>query len=287
MLERLLRKLALQETNGLFELSVVVVDNDTVGPASETVMRLRTELGLDISYDIEPEQTIPAARNHGLRLAKGNYIGIIDDDEFPPQHWLSTLYRAIKIFAVDGALGPVHPFFDRRPPAWLEKSRFCERAVYRTGTILNWSQTRTGNVLIRREVFDRHHLLFDESFTTGGSDREFFKQAMKAGSRFLAVEEAPVYEIVTPERWSRRYYLKRALVNGANAYKNSLTEMHGFSRVKNPTKSAVAVMIYAVAVPICACLGTYALMNCLERGLHHLSRSLAMVGINLINERNF
>ena len=83
MLERLLRNLALQETGGSFDVSVVVVDNDAAGPANETVIGLGKELGLDITYGVEPEQTIPAARNRALGLARGNYIAIIDDDEFP------------------------------------------------------------------------------------------------------------------------------------------------------------------------------------------------------------
>jgi succinoglycan biosynthesis protein ExoM len=70
MLERLLRNLALQETGGLFDFSVVVVDNDAPGPARETVMRLREELGLDMTYGIEPVQAIPAARNHAVRLRR-------------------------------------------------------------------------------------------------------------------------------------------------------------------------------------------------------------------------
>jgi glycosyltransferase involved in cell wall biosynthesis len=287
MLERLLRKLALQETERLFDFSVVVVDNDAAGPARETVMRLRAELGLDITYDIEPEQTIPAARNHALRLARGNYIGIIDDDEFPPQHWLVTMYRAIRAFDVDGTLGPVHPFFEKPPPTWLIKSGFCERPVHHTGTLLNWDQTRTGNVLIKKEVFDKYHLCFDLKFKTGGSDREFFKQAMAAGYRFVAVEEAPVYEIVPPERWRKNYYLKRALVNGSNAYRNSVNQKDGLSWVKVPMKSTVALMVYAVAIPFCACLGSHVLMNCLVRGAHHLSRLLTMLGIELVKKRDF
>lgn len=287
MLERLLRNLALQETGGLFDYSVVVVDNDATGPAKETVNRLKVELALEIIYGIEPEQTIPAARNHALRLAKGNYIGIIDDDEFPPQHWLITMYRAIRTFDVDGALGPVHPFFEQKPPAWLMKGRFCERPVHRTGTLLHWEQTRTGNVLLKKEVFDKHHLCFDLKCKTSGSDRVFFREAMQAGCRFVAVEEAPVYEIVTPERWTRSYYLKRALVHGFNAHRNGVSEMRGFSRVVMPLKSTAALMTYALAVPFCACLGSHVLMNCLERGCHHLSRLSAMLGIELINKRNF
>lgn len=287
MLERLLRNLALQETGGFFDFSVIVVDNDASGPARETVMRLKEELGLNITYSIEPERTIPAARNHALRLARGNYIGIIDDDEFPPHQWLFTLYRAIQTFGVDGALGPVRPFFEKKPPDWLVKGRFCERPVYRTGTLLHWDQTRTGNVLLKKDVFDKHHLCFDLKWKTSGSDRAFFKEAMKAGCRFVAVEEAPVYEIVPPERWKKSYYLKRALVHGFNAHRNSVSEKNGFSRVVVPMKSMVALMAYSIATPFCACLGTHALMNCLERGCHHLSRLSAMLGIELVKKRDF
>jgi glycosyltransferase involved in cell wall biosynthesis len=287
MLERLLSKLALQETDGHFDFSVVVVDNEASGLAQETVMRLQSKLDLDISYNIEPEQTIPAARNHALRLARGNYIGIIDDDEFPPQQWLVTLYRAIRVFDADGALGPVHPFFEQEPPAWLLKSGFCTRPAYRTGTLLRWDQTRTGNVLIRKDVFDKHNLCFDIRFKTGGSDQAFFRQAIRAGCRFIAVEEAPVYEIVPPERWTKSYYIKRAMVNGFNAYRYSMNETHGFSRIRGPIKQSSALFAYILAFPLCACLGRHMWMNCLVRGGYHLSWLLAMLGIELVNKRNF
>jgi len=287
LLERLLRKLALQETGGLFEFSVVVVDNDARGPARETVMWLKAELGLDISYGIEPERTIPAARNHALRLARGNYIGIIDDDEFPPQHWLITMYRTMRMFDVDGGLGPVHPFFEQKPPAWLVKSGFCERPVHRTGTLLQWDQTRTGNVLIKREIFDKNSLFFDVKFKTGGSDREFFRQAMRVGCKFVAVEEAPVYEIVPPERWSKGYYLRRALVNGYNAHKYGVGELSGLSWLTLPVKLMGATLIYAMALPFCICLGGHIVMHCLEKECYHVSRLLATLGIELVKKRNF
>ena len=287
MLERLLRTLALQETGGLFDISVVVVDNDAAAPARETVLRLEKELSLKITYGIEPEQTIPAARNHALRLSHGNYIGIIDDDEFAPQNWLLTMYKAIDTFNVDGALGPVHPFFESKPPAWLIKGGFCERPVHPTGTLLRWDQTRTGNVLLKKDVFDKHHLQFDLKWKTSGSDRAFFKEAMTVGCRFVAVEEAPVYEIVPPERWKKSYYLKRALVHGFNAYRNSVVELRGFSRAAVPVKLIGALIVYAVATPICACFGTQVLMRYLEKGCHHLSGLLAMLGIELVKKRNF
>lgn len=282
-----MRSLRLQETAGLFDFSVVAVDNDASGPARNTVSRLGVELGLEINYGIEPEQTIPAARNHALRLARGNYIAIIDDDEFPPQTWLVTLYRAIQTFEVDGALGPVFPFFDRKPPAWLLKGHFCERPVHSTGTLLDWSQTRTGNVLLKKDVFDLHKLQFNEKCRISGSDRVFFKEAIQLGCRFVAVEEAPVYEIVPPERWTKSYYLKRALAQGLNAHRNSSEALRGVFRVLAPMRSAATLAAYAMSLPFAACIGTHMLVKDLAGGAYQLGWLSSMLGIKLIKKRGF
>ena len=127
LLQRLLRNLAVQKTEGLFEYSIVVVDNDDSGHARETVAEAEAELHLDVTYSIEPERTIPAARNHALRLARGNYIGIIDDDEFPPPDWLLRMYEGIRTFIVDGALGPVYPVLCGRTSGLAREIRHLRR----------------------------------------------------------------------------------------------------------------------------------------------------------------
>lgn len=286
MLERLLRKIAIQETGGLFDFSIVVVDNDAAGPAREIVTRLKDELLLDIKYDIEPVQTIAAARNHSIQLAKGNYVGIIDDDEFPPTHWLITMYRAILTFDVDGALGPVHPFFENEPPAWLVKSQFCERPVYRTGTLLIWDQTRTGNVLLKKDVFDQHNLYFDLKYKTSGSDKEFFREAMALGYRFIAVEEAPVYEVVPPERQTKGYYIRRAVLQASNERKYRAPLLHGLSKASAPMKAMVALLVYALILPFSTLNGSHTVMKYTEKFAYHMSWLLTMVGVDLAKKRN-
>lgn len=286
MLGNLIQKIALLETGGLFDFSIVVVDNDAAGPARGTVMKMKKELGLDITYGIEPEKMISAARNHTLRLAKGNYIGIIDDDEFPPQHWLLTMYRAIQTFDTDGALGPVHPFFEKEPPEWLVKSRFCERPVHRTGTLLNWDQTRTGNVLLKKDVFDKNNLFFDLKYKTSGSDKEFFREAMELGCRFIAVEEAPVYEIVPPERQKKSYYIKRAMIQASNERRYRAPLLNGLTKIKAPMKAIAALMVYSLILPFCIPVGQHSVMKYTEKGIYHLSWLLAMVGVDLAKKRN-
>lgn len=287
MLERLIKKLNVQETYNLFDYSIIVIDNDPSGSAKDIVENLAKTLNINIQYDIEPERSIPAARNHALRLACGNYIAIIDDDEFPPPHWLITLYRAFQTFDVDGALGPIIPYFEKKPPSWLIKGKFCERPMYRTGTLLDWYHTRTGNVLLKRKVFDEHGLKFDLKWKTSGSDRAFFKEAIKHGYKFVAVAEAPVYEIVPPERWRKSYYLKRSIVHGYNTYRNSIKGASLKRQVLTAIKSLLALGAYLITLPICLILGPAWYVKCLERGAHHLSQLLARFGIELIKKRDF
>ncbi|MBC7364165.1 MAG: glycosyltransferase family 2 protein [Candidatus Aminicenantes bacterium] len=286
-LERLIKKLLVQETQGLFNYSIIVVDNDIAGSSRVLIENINKNITDKIHYDIEPERSIPAARNRALSLADGNYIAIIDDDEFPPPHWLVTLYKAIQTFDVDGALGPVIPYFEQRPPSWLIKGKFCERPIYRTGTLLEWHHTRTGNVLLRRKVFEEHNLKFDLKWKTSGSDRAFFKKAIELGYKFVAVAEAPVYEIVPPERWAKSYYIKRALVHGYNTYRNSIKGTSFLWQFITAFKSAMALGAYLIIFPFSLVLGPAWYLKCLEKGAHHLSQLVARFGLEIIKKRDF
>lgn len=286
MLAHLIRKLSVQETNGLFKISAVVIDNDISGPSQETVLELKNNLRMNLAYAIGSDNNIPMARNHAIRLSQGNYIAIIDDDEFPPPNWLSAMLCGLKTFDVDGVLGPVRPYFRDVPPQWLIKSNLCCRPFSTTGTMLNWNQTRTGNCLIKREVFDKHRIFFDESFKTGGEDQNFFRRAMAANCRFVAVEEAPVYEVVPPERWTKTYYLKRALINGYNAQKY-LRGAAAATRMLSAGKSIVAVAFYSLCMPLFALKGTPTVMKYVEKGANHFSRLAGSMRIEIVKDRNF
>ena len=286
MLARLLRRLARQDTGSSVDMTVVVVDNDVDARAREVVLRLHDELGLDVTYGVEPVRTIPAARNHALRIARGNYIGIIDDDEFPREDWLVTMWQAIQTFDVDGVFGPVFPFFEKQPPAWLLRGQFSGAPSYRTGTLLHWRQTYTGNVLFKRDVLDRHDLWFDENFKTGGSDQEFFRQAMNAGCPLRRRRRGP------------RCIKSCLLSDGPRATTSSVrsstvstptepTQSETGERFVSAVKSAAALFVYVCALPVCTVFGTHAWVSCVEKGGWHLSRLFAMVGIELVKQRDF
>ena len=213
LLAKLLAALEHQVIDDLFTYSVVVVDNDINKSAQDTVRKFQNLSTVRIEYHVEPEQNISLTRNRAVENAHGNYIAFIDDDEFPVSDWLLNLYKTMHLFKADGAIGPVRPYYHEDTPKWLIKSKLCVRSEHKTGTILNWSETRTGNAFFNKRIFDEDKTnRFDPEFgRSGGEDVEFFRKIIEAGKVFIWCNEAPVYETVPPARWVKEYYKQRSL----------------------------------------------------------------------------
>jgi succinoglycan biosynthesis protein ExoM len=277
LLNFLLSKLEQQQTEELFSYSIVVVDNDNRKSAQDVVQSFQRRSSLDVSYYVESEQNIALARNKAVENAEGDFIAFIDDDEFPLQNWLACLFKAINKFKAYGILGPVHPYYEVKPPGWIIKGKFYERPSHKTGDILDWSNTRTGNVLLRREMFDGQNNMFNPEFGTGGEDREFFRRMISRRLRFVWCAEAPVFEAVPPERCKRSFMLRRALLRGRKTpYENSLI-VH--------LKPFVAIPLYSLLLPFLLLTQHHIFMKYLIKDFDHIGRLLRLCGFNALNEK--
>ena len=279
LLKRLLEKLAVQKTEGLFAFSILVVDNDVHGSAQQTVAAFAHTAAIETRYLIEPVRNIALTRNKLIRNTSGNYLAWIDDDEFPQEDWLLTLWKACRTYGAAGVLGPVLPHFESAPPQWLSKGGFYERARHHTGFILDWQEARTGNVLLRREILNDQEDVFDPKFGMGGEDQDFFRRMMGAGHTFIWCDEAPVYETVPPHRWKLRFLLQRALMRG------KISSGHRKHRITNLIKSCIAVPLYALALPVLLILGQHHFIKYLIRLFDHLGRLLAGIHLNPVSQR--
>jgi glycosyltransferase involved in cell wall biosynthesis len=270
MLERTLAATAKQDTRGQFTFAVVVADNDARESAKQVVSDFRAASGLEATYCVEPEQNIALARNKALENAKGDFIAFIDDDELPVTDWLFLMLKSCEEYGADGVLGPVRPFFEQEPPQWLKRGRFCERPEHRTGTMLNWRETRTGNAVFRKQILHGIKEPFRKEFGGGGEDQDFFRRMMQRGCRFVWCNEAAVYEVVPPERCRRSYILKRALLRGQN-------ERH-LLHARSLVKSVVAVPLYALLLPFLLLAGQHVFMDYSIRLLDHTGKLAAAFG---------
>jgi succinoglycan biosynthesis protein ExoM len=277
LLNRLLEELAVQETGGSFTYSVVVVDNDRSQSAEAVVSGFAAKSKVPVKYCVEPRQNISMTRNMAVENAEGDFIAFIDDDEFPTKQWLLTLFTTCIKYGVSGVLGPVKPHFDEGTPSWVVKGKFYDRASYPTGFVIDGKKGRTGNVLLKRQVFTAGEQPFNPEFRTG-EDQDFFRRMIEKGHVFIWCHEALAYEVVPPIRWNRVFMLRRALLQGANSV------LHPTSKSLHIAKSIVAVPAYTLALPFALLLGQHRFMALLMKLFDHIGKLMALVGINPVKE---
>ena len=86
----------------LYHPSKKYIIDDRSESARQTAESRARQTKIAISYYVEPEQNIALARNKAIENAQGDFIGLIDDDEFPVVQWLLNLYKALNHYKSDG-----------------------------------------------------------------------------------------------------------------------------------------------------------------------------------------
>ncbi len=277
LLSRLLHELTGQDTDGQFTYSIVVVDNDQLRSAEAVVSEFVKNSPILARYCVESRQNIARARNKAVENAEGDFIAFIDDDEFPTRVWLLSLLKTLTEYQVDGVLGPVKPHFDAEPPRWVIEGGFHDRPMDPTGTRLDWSKCRTGNVLLKRQLFAQTEPPFRPECLSG-EDQDFFRRMIEKGHAFVWCNEAVAYEVVPPARWKRSFLVRRALFRGVFSVRN-----HGFP-ARRILQSVIALPAYGVALPVALVFGQARFMKCVFKFSYHLGRLLAVVGVNPIGQ---
>jgi succinoglycan biosynthesis protein ExoM len=277
LLKSLLKHLGRQKTDGLFTYSIVVADNDSLQSANAVVSDFAALSTASVTYCVQHCRNIALTRNHAVENATGDFVAFIDDDEFPTDQWLLTLFNACRDHAVDGVLGPVIPYFDKGAPKWIVRSGLFDRPVHPTGMRLAWSQTRTGNVLLKSHLFKDKAHRFNPEFLSG-SDQEFFKSMIKTGRTFIWCNEAVVYEVVPPARWKRSFLIRRAVFRGVFSFHNRPNSLGPI------LWSLMAAPGYMFTLPFVLLLGQAKFMSYMFKLSYHIGRLLAVFGINPIKE---
>jgi succinoglycan biosynthesis protein ExoM len=277
-LSYLLERLAQGETGGLFTFSVLVVDNDRDRSSEALVKKFAAESLIEVEYFVEPRQNIALARNMAVNNARGDFISFIDDDEFPTEGWLRTLFTECEKQHVDGVLGPVKPHYEIDPPRWVVSAGFYDRPSYPTGFVIDGKKGRTGNVLLRKALFADEPCPFRPEFRTG-EDQDFFQRMIAKGRVFTWCNEALAYEWVPPVRWNRTFLIKRALLRG------TVSTLQPNQRIKDVLKSVIAVPFYLVILPFALLVSHGRFMRYLVSLFDHVGKLLSLLGINTIQDQ--
>jgi len=281
-LSPLIKSVDSQATEDLFTFDIIVVDNDWQRTAQKIVSLCKRECKTKITYAVEERQNISLARNKAIQYAKGDLIAFIDDDEIPDKFWLVTLYKAMGKYKADAVMGPVLPTYQVRPPKWVIEGKFFERPTYKTGPLKNWTKGRTGNLLIKKSLFDSTGIGFDSKFGKGGEDQDLTRRMMERGFIFIWCNEAIAHEIIPPAKWHIKNMIRKAFIRG------KMSAQYPGSKFIMASKSISAISAYALSLPFLLILDYQLFIEYLVKIGDHSGRIIAIILKPRIkdNERN-
>ena len=209
LLERVLLGIAGLAVPDGIEVHALVLDNNPLPSAHESVEKLRPDFPFELSVAHVAEPGLSSVRNFGLRRARQgfDFLAMIDDDELPHPAWLSELLRVQAETGADAVVGPVPRIVPPDAPRWLREGGFFDLPVYPDRALIR--DGYSGNCLLSVASIASLGVAFDSAFNfAGGEDLLFFRQLLARGGKLAYARYAVAEEFVGAERLSASYILK-------------------------------------------------------------------------------
>ena len=233
VLARALERLASIHLPSDLYWEVLIVNNNCSDDTEDVVRSFAGRL--PIRSVIETDQGLSAARNRGIAESRGDLLLWIDDDVLVTDPWLGSYAKALLDFPRSSFFGgPILPFFDSPPPAWLRQGWQQVSSAYGFRNLGTEPFAFTckdlpygGNFAVRRNVQER--FLFDAQLgrkdeqLLGGEETDLMIRILRAGNEGLWLPDAKVEHLIGADRQSLRYLRRRYWSFGATEIRMSIS----------------------------------------------------------------
>jgi len=207
-----------------FSYEVIVVDNNSSDETREVVYCFERKAPGAFRYLFEGTQGASAARNAGIRVAKGEIIAFTDDDIITQPNWLRSLAAAYKAhpdaWSVGGRIILELPlqcpmWFDPMSPVLTELLGLMDRGD-ETVKIAYPDTVWGGNFSMTRECLSRVGF-FNTRLGVGflsSEDNEMCHRIQRAGGAVYYCGQAAVIHLVPRARMTKHFFRKRVYWDG-------------------------------------------------------------------------
>jgi len=208
------------------EYEILLVDNNCTDNTREICDAFaKAHKDIQFRYVVEPEQGLSAARNKGIKEAKGDLIVYVDDDALVDAHYLRDYVEWFAAHPETMACGgPIEPMYETQEPGWMspytkalltawmdygDKVREYPKGRYPGG----------GNAAYRKGVFDKVGLFNTALGRKGGNlmgseEKDIFDKMHSMGMQVLYLPWPVLHHIIPQTKLERDYFDRLTLQIG-------------------------------------------------------------------------
>lgn len=218
---------------------IVLVDNNSTDNTREICEAFaKAHKDVQFRYVLEPEQGLSAARNKGIKEAKGDVIVYIDDDALVDTDYLRTYAEWFGAHPETMACGgPIEPLYETKEPSWMtpytkalltawmnygDKVREYPKGRYPGG----------GNAAYRKEVFDKVGLFNTALGRKGGNlmgseEKDIFDKMHSLGMQVLYLPTPILHHIIPQAKLEPDYFNRLTTQIGISERQRTLAISNG------------------------------------------------------------
>jgi len=190
-------------------LEIIVVDDASTDGTYEHIKKLFPQVKIIRNRE---EKLLAESRNIGIRLSRGKYVFIIDDDNIVDKYTIRELVEFMEKHPEVGVAGPIMYFLSDPTRIWCAG---VKRDYWTTITRLIGfnakddgqfkkpyeSEDFPNSFIIRREIIEKIGLFNSKLFPIHYDEGDFCQRVKKAGYKIMVVPSAKVWhDTPLPER---------------------------------------------------------------------------------------
>ena len=208
------------------DYEIVLVDNnctDNTHGVCEQFAAAHKEVAF--RYVIESEQGLSAARNKGIKEAKGDIIIYVDDDALVDTNYIRQYAEHFATYPETMAAGgPIEPLYETKEPSWMSPyTKALLTAWMNYGTQVreypNGRYPGGGNAAYRKEVFERVGLFNTELGRKGNlllasEEKDIFDKMKALGMKVLYLPTPVLHHCIPQTKLEEDYFNRLTLQIG-------------------------------------------------------------------------
>ena len=232
------------------DYEIVLVDNNCTDNTRGVYEQFATANPMvTLRYVVEPEQGLSAARNRGIKEAKGDIIIYVDDDALVDTDYIRQYAEHFATYPETMAAGgPIEPLYETKEPSWMSPyTKALLTAWMNYGTQVreypNGRYPGGGNAAYRKEVFEKVGLFNTELGRKGNlllasEEKDIFDKMKALGMKVLYLPTPVLHHCIPQTKLEEDYFNRLTLQIG----RSERMRTHAISKGKYLSRLASEVV---------------------------------------------